>query len=68
MMDWMSWSKERMQISGVRGSEDSENERSEVGKDGWGLSPVSHRLVRYDSARLQVWGWQSCLPNLSLPP
>ena len=34
MMDWMSWSKERMQISGVRGSEDSENERSEVGRDG----------------------------------
>lgn len=68
MMDWMSWSKERMQISGVRESEDSENERAEVGEDGWGLSPVSHRLARYDSARLQVWGRQSCLPNLSLPP
>lgn len=68
MMDWMSWSKERMQISGVRRSEDSENERSEVGKDGRGLSPVSQRLARYDSARLQVWGWQSCLPTLSLPP
>lgn len=68
MMDWMSWSKERMQISGVRRSEDSENERSEVGKGGWGLSPVSQRLARYDSARLQVWGWQSCLPTLSLPP
>lgn len=68
MMDWMSWSKERMQISGVRRSEDSENERSAVGKDGRGLSPVSHRLARYGSARLQVWGWQSCLPTLSLPP
>lgn len=47
MMDWMSWSKERMQISGVRRSEDSENERSEVGKGGWGLSPVKYYSSRF---------------------